>query len=162
VCLAFLAIFMVKISPQNNDYLVNTVKTIIYQKSFKSPWPTSPIPVTQRPDSTLNPEEKKQKIAMLYIDSVHNTYHKKQIIETKVGPEVITDAGKILIPKPDLNAPVYQNLSTTPPEQRQLAEFIDKHKSELPISGIPRHFTAVPGKVTGLLQSLSFFRTPSG
>ena len=157
VCIVFLVVFMGKISPQNNDYLINTIKTIVYQRSIKSPWPQNPIPVTQRPDSTLNPEEKKQKIAMLYIDSIHDTY-KKPVIKTAVGIVLITDAGKIELPKPDLNAPVYQNLGTTPPEQKQLADFIKTHKADLPVSGKPHRFTAVPGKVTSLLQTFNFFK----
>src|ERR1700744_623165 len=39
VCIVFLVVFMGKISPQNNDYLINTIKTIVYQRSIKSPWP---------------------------------------------------------------------------------------------------------------------------
>jgi len=159
ICMAFLVVFMAKVSPQNDDYFINTFKIIIYQKSYKSPWPTSPIPVTQRPDSTLNPEEKKEKIATLYIDGIHNSYHKIVPIKTAAGPVVVTNTGKILIPKPDLNAPVYQNVPTTPPDQKQLADFAVAHKSELPLSGKPKIFTPVPGKLTGFLQTIIFLKT---
>lgn len=158
VCLMFLVVFMAKISPQNNDYIVNTFKIIIYQKDYKSPWPTNPVPVTQRPDSTLNPEEKKQKIAMLYLDSIRNINHKKETLKTAAEPILITNAGKILIPKPDLNAPIYQNRTITPPEQKQLADFVAAHKAELPISGRQKNFTPVPGKVTGILQTFNFIK----
>jgi hypothetical protein len=158
VCLMFLIVFMAKISPQNDDYFINTFKIFIYQKPFKSPWPTNPVPLTQRPDSSLTPEEKKQKAAMLYIDSVHNSYNKKPVIKTSVGPVVVTDAGKIVLPKPNLDAPVYQNVPTTPPEQKQLADFVATHKGKLVISAKPRHFTAIPGKVTAMLQTVNFFK----
>lgn len=162
ICLVFLVVFMAKISPQNNDYFVNTFKIIIYQKDYKSPWPTNPIPVTQRPDSTLNPEEKKQKIAMLYLDSIHSINHKKETLKTVAEPELITNTGKILIPKPNLNAPIYQNRAITPPEQMQLADFVAVHKAELPMSGHPKNFTSVPGKVTGILQTYNFFKDHPG
>lgn len=158
ICLIFLVVFMGKISPQNNDYLVNTFKIVLYQKDFKSPWPTNPVLVTLRPDSTLNPEEKKQKIAMLYLDSIHKIVHKNDIVKARVNPLFIMVSGKIQLPKPDINSAPYQNLGTTPPEQRQLAEFVNTHRADLPISGQPARFIAIPGKVTGLLQTFNFYR----
>ncbi|MGZ3756972.1 MAG: hypothetical protein ACXVAY_07705 [Mucilaginibacter sp.] len=158
VCCMFLVVFMAKISPQNNDYLVNTLKIIIYQKDYKSPWPTNPIPLTQRPDSTLTPYEKKQKLAMLYLDSVNSIHAPKAKAIAVVVPVLKTDAGKIVLPKPNLDAPIYQNLATTPPEQVQLADFVRIHKSVLPISGHPKVFTAMPGKVTAMVQTINFLK----
>ena len=164
VCCMFLVVFMAKISPQNNDYLVNTLKIIIYQKDYKSPWPTNPIPLTQRADSTLTPYEKKQKLAMLYLDSINGSHAPKTkpaiVAKAQViaAPILKTDAGKIVLPKPNLNAPIYQNLATTPPEQVQLADFVRSHKSILPISGHPKVFTAMPGKVTTMVQTINFLK----
>jgi hypothetical protein len=158
VCCMFLVVFMAKISPQNNDYLVNTLKIIIYQKDYKSPWSTNPIPLTQRADSTLTPYEKKQKLAMLYLDSINTSHAPKTKQAIIVTPVLKTDAGKIILPKPNLDAPIYQNLATTPPEQAQLADFVRSHKSILPISGHPRVFTAMPGKVTAMVQTINFLK----
>ncbi|MDB4925819.1 hypothetical protein [Mucilaginibacter sp.] len=158
VCLVFLVVFMAKISPQNNDYVINTVKTFFYKKSIISPWPgNNKIPVNLRPDSTLSPEEKRQKIAILYLDSIEKA-HKAPIAHLILPPNVpATATGRILLPKPDVNLPVYQWLKTTPPEQKQLVDFVNVHQKELPISGHP-HWTSVPGKITGLLQTVNFFK----
>ncbi|WP_299499477.1 hypothetical protein, partial [Mucilaginibacter sp.] len=158
VCLVFLVVFMAKISPQNNDYVINTVKTFFYKKNIVSPWPSNnKVPVNLRPDSTLSPEEKRQKIAILYLDSIEKI-HKISTAHLILPPNVpITATGRILLPRPNVNLPVYQWLKTTPPEQKQLVDFVNMHQKELPVSGHP-HWTSVPGKVTGILQTVHFLK----
>ncbi|MDB5002614.1 MAG: hypothetical protein JWQ34_839 [Mucilaginibacter sp.] len=158
ICLMFLVIFMAKVSPQNNNYVVNTIKSIFYKKQIISPWPTdNHIPITQRADSTLNSEEKRVKFATLYLDSLA-ALPINQIKREPLPPNVLaTPTGKIVLPWPDLNGPSYQWLKTTPPEQQQLVDFVQAHKERLPISG-NSHWGTVPGKVTGLLQTVNFLK----
>jgi len=159
VCLMFVVVFMAKISPQNNDYFMNTVRMMVFKKKFVSPWPVPPVRLTLRADSTLTPEEHRLKTAMLYLDSLHSGYRTKQVAEVSDKKATVTDAGKILVPKVNLDAPEYQNLPTTPPEQRQLADFVVVHKDSLPIAGKPRHFIPTPGKVMGFKQTVNFLKT---
>jgi len=158
VCMMFLVIFMAKISPQNDDYLTNTVKIILYQHNYKTPWPADVVPVELRPDSTLSPEEKRQKLATLALDSIRKYNRARLALKSVVGPVLENKAGKIIIPKPNLNDSIYQNRDITPPEQRQLALFVNSHSAQLPISSKPKHFTPVPGKYTGALQTVIFLR----
>jgi hypothetical protein len=158
ICLAFLVVFMAKISPQNNNYLVDTLKIVLYQKNFKRPWPQNPVPIIQRPDSTLNFDERRQKMAALYIDSVHKASNRFSV--KKISSQLIsrTTTGRIIIPRPDLNSAPYQSLNATPPEQKQLLDFVNTHKAMLPLSSQPFHWSAMPGKVTGMLQTINFLK----
>jgi hypothetical protein len=158
VCACFLVLFMTKISPQNNNYMMNTIKTAFYGTEIISPWPQdNHIRITLRPDSTLNPEEKREKIATLYLDSIA-ALPINQIHRDKLPPGVLSTAtGKIVLPQPDVNSPSYQWLKTTPPEQKQLVDFIKTHQEVLPISRT--HKTSfIPGKVIGLMQTANFLK----
>lgn len=158
VCLGFLVIFMAKISPQNNDYALNTIKTAFYKKPVISPWLVdNTIRITLRPDSTLTPEEKKEKIATLYLDSLYKAHTPKIIANTLPAGVVTTPTGKIILPKPNLNLPGYQWLRSTPKEQTQLHDFVTAHERELPVSKT-HTWSPTPGKITGMKQTLNFFK----
>lgn len=159
ICLMLLVLFMGKISPQNNNYVLKTIKMVFYQKNIIDPIPINPVPLTMRPDSQLTFEEKREKTAMLYLDSLSAVAAQKD--QPKVGlPDTVlkTNTGHIYIPKPDINSAPYQSLNTTPPEQMQLVGFIDIHKAALPVSGHPFRFSGMPGKVSGLLQTVNYFK----
>jgi hypothetical protein len=159
ICVCFLVVFMAKISPQNNNYFMNTLKTAFYRKQIISPWPQyNNTPITQRPDSTLNPEEKREKIATLYLDSLAMLPINQIKREPLPAGAPALPEGKILLPKPNLNAPAYQWLKTTPPEQNQLVDFVKKHHADLPLSRSHK-LNLTPGKVIGLLQTANFFKT---
>jgi hypothetical protein len=157
LCLVFLIVFMAKISPQNNDYVVNTFENILHKQHSEAPQATAVLPITLRPDSTLNPEEKRVKFATLYIDSVNNL-NKKQAQKPLQAAIIKTDAGRVLVPQPDINSAPYQSLVTTPVGQAKLVEFVNTHKAALPISGQPYHWSARPGKITSILQTVDFFK----
>lgn len=162
VCLVFLVVFMAKVSPQNNSY----AKRVIYSfgPQHKVKWVTAPGPVlriTERPDSSLNPEEKRDKIAVLYLDSVSVANQK---IRLKSKPFYITNAvhltngGRANVPGDDINSAGFQSLTGTPPDERQLLEFIKLHRTELPVSGQSAQLPSLPGKVLGFLQTINFFK----
>ncbi|MDN3548011.1 hypothetical protein [Mucilaginibacter aquaedulcis] len=172
MCMMFLVVFMAKISPQNNNYAKEILTEIIHHNrdtykdsgadSISFPLVVAPqnLPITIRPDSVLNPEERKQKIATLYLDSIGRILdlirHKKAL---KLSKDVhFADGGRVAIQEPDINGYYYQSKKETPPEQIQLVKFINTHKSELPISGNDNYISAVPGKATGILQTLNVFK----
>jgi hypothetical protein len=159
ICGLLAVVFMTKVSPQNVDYVANTIRMVVFKKPFKSPWPVPPVKLTLRPDSMLNPEERRLKMAMLYLDSLRagSVAQKAPVVGNKKA--MVTETGKILMPKPNLDAPEYQNLPTTPPEQKQLADFVAAHRARLPISGLPNGFFPSPGKVMGLKQTVAFLKS---
>jgi hypothetical protein len=156
ICVCFLVVFMAKISPQNNEYVINTVKTAFQGKFIISPWPTHDnIPITQRPDSTLNPEEKREKIATLYLDSIAALPINQVNREPLPNGVPATPTGKILLPGPDLNGPSYQWIKSTPTDHLQLVAFVNQHRASLPISRV-HSVSPIPGKVTGFRQTINF------
>ena len=167
VCVVFLVVFMARISPQNNKYVTDTLTTWFQKNkdaasdsiSFPLAVTTATLPVNLRPDSTLNPEERKQKIAILYLDSVGrllDIIRKKK--ELKLDKNVyLAEGGRIAIQEPDINGYYYQSKTETPPEQIQLVNFIRIHKDSLPISGNNNYASPLPGKITGFLQTIHLF-----
>ena len=165
-CLILLVIFMAKISPQNNSYLKGG-KYLFHHQLIKAAPIVIPPPVvriTERPDSSLNPGEKREKIATLYIDSVYQTHEKTRLRNKPsylTNAVLVTDAGRIKVPKDDINSAPFQSLKNTPPEQYPLLNFIQTHHAALPISGHSVHLS-LPGKALGLLQTINFFKHHPG
>jgi hypothetical protein len=146
---------MAKISPQNNSYVTETFKNTFHLKVIhKSPPPVLNRPITLMPDSMLDPDQRKQKIAMRYLDSVYVTIHPK--IKQPVKAALTTESGRIFIPKPDINSKSYQHISDTTAYQKHLLAFINAHQASLPISSQDRYPSSMPGKVTGLFQTINF------
>ena len=71
VCLFMLITFFVKISPENNKYVAGAYQKLFNKKPLVKETGIARIPITQKPDSILTDEEKKQKIAQLYLDSIN-------------------------------------------------------------------------------------------
>jgi len=163
ICLAFIIVFMVKISPQNNDYVSETVNNIFHRANLPVTQPAlANLPITLRPDSLLNPEEKREKTAQLFIDSVNRAQSIKEIKPAKpviVAANIVkTGNGRIIVPKPDINLEPYQSLTSTPSEQLPLVSFIQQHKNELPVSGKPFKWSGTPGKLISTEQTFAFFK----
>ncbi|HEY0175827.1 MAG TPA: hypothetical protein VGC08_05575 [Pedobacter sp.] len=165
VCLVFLVVFMAKVSPQNNSYVLETFRYMLHRKKAVEKPQAAAVRITERPDSTLNADEKKDKTATLYLDSIHRVNALTGIRKNIPVPDrsvVVTDAGRINIPSADINSAAYQSLLSTPPEQRQLLGFIKSHQTVLPISGKSGQWTPMPGKIASMLQTVDFFRHHPG
>lgn len=164
VCLAFLVVFMAKISPQNNKYADETIKNIITRNPIKKSAHKSiiaEIPIGQRADSLLSPDEKKEKIATLYLASIGKlmALKKPKATDSPLPKTILReDAGRIYIPKPDINTDPYQSRTTIAPEQMPLVHFINIHKTDLPISGQDHYNPALPGKAIAALQTVNFLK----
>jgi len=167
LCIMCLVVFMAKISPQNNTYVVENLKRYLHMNApDKSSPPTRPrlfLPITLMPDSLLRPDEIRAKIAQRYVDSMYVVTHPELIKADgkahqpgKSMPS--TDYGRVLIPKPDINTQPYQHVIDTSDYQRHLLSFIDLHKNNLPMAGQDSFKLSLPGKITGWLQTINFFK----
>ncbi|MBV8388587.1 MAG: hypothetical protein JO080_02180 [Mucilaginibacter sp.] len=158
VCIMFLVVFMVKVSPQNYIYAHEVVKNTLHLNVIqKTGTPKPNVPITLMPDSVLDADQRKQKIAQRYIDS---TYLANHPLEKNITPSNTskTDAGRIIIPKPDINTRPYQHIADTNDYQKRLLAFIDMHKNNLPISSQSNFKPNLPGKVTSWQQTLHFLQ----
>lgn len=66
-CLIMLIVFLVKVSPQNNKYIKNLYQRLSKDIPKEIPVYLNTTSITEMPDSLLNADEKKQKIAQLYL-----------------------------------------------------------------------------------------------
>lgn len=166
VCIMFLVIFMAKISPQNNTYVVENFKRDFHLSKQNKPAPPAKprlyLPITQMPDSLLTTDEKGWKTAQRAIDSMYVLAHPELInaagkAQAPVKPRPVTENGRILIPHPNINTHPYQHVIDTSAYQKQLLSFIAANRSALPIAGKDVFKFTLPGKITGWLQTLHFF-----
>ncbi|MDB5287698.1 MAG: hypothetical protein JWR05_2647 [Mucilaginibacter sp.] len=160
ICFMMLVVFMVKISPQNNQYVAETI-TNIFQKYPKHHIKTQvkEIPITERPDTVLTPDQRKEKIATLYLDNLSYTqYLKENGGKPKQVDESIlrTDEGRIFIPVANIHSAPYQSIKVPLAAQHPLIMFIDDNKSLLPFSAKSIPVPTLPGKAIGLLQTGKF------
>lgn len=175
VCIIFLVVFMVKVSPQNYIYAHEAVKNTLHPNETHKLTPPKPnIPITLMPDSLLNADQRKQKIAQHYVDSSFVAHHQPvvalkpvvqrvSIVNNIVQPAQVvqpapvkTQSGRIILPQPDINTRPYQHIADTNNYQKSLLSFISTHKSKLPISSQDNYKPGLPGKATSWLQTLHF------
>jgi hypothetical protein len=155
ICFLFLVIFLAKISPQNNDYVANNLSAIFKKPLQNQIQYANILSIRERPDSTLNADERKEKIATLYLDSLYRLreeYQQKIIAKDKFFSE------KIEIPTADINTLPYQHKSVETPVQKKMTEFIRLRSSELPISSDTSYGSKLPGKIIALQQTVNFFK----
>ncbi|MBS1502834.1 MAG: hypothetical protein JST32_12280, partial [Bacteroidetes bacterium] len=157
-CMMFVIVFMVKVSPQNYMYAHEVIRNNFFPQPIHTVTPAAGLPyITLRPDNSLTPDERKQKHAIQYLDSVYVAKHPEVLKKTQVNAPLQTPAGRIYMPAPNINTIPYQHIAETTAYQRQLLGFIDEHRSQLPLSGTDKE-THKPGKEIGLLQTVDFFR----
>jgi hypothetical protein len=159
VCLMFLVIFMVKISPENNDYADG-----IFEKTFgiqTAAHKAYLAHATPRAYVVVTPKEVKRKFAKHYQDSISDVLNNKKRI--KIAPETAlthipkTNEGRIYFIKEDITAFDHQWSKKSSPEQKLLMSFIQTHESNLPISRQNNFRTNLPGKAIGLIQTATYF-----
>ncbi len=153
ICLFVLVIFVAKISPQNNQYVANTLKNFFNEPSKNLA--VNAIAIEDRADSTLTPEEKKQKIATLYLDSISAINRKKLTFLSNITEK---PERKIAIPTDDINGPEFQHKSFTTPVEENMYQFINAHSGHLPMSSDTAYHTKLPGKIIAWKQSYNYLK----
>lgn len=159
VCMLMLVVFLVKISPQNNRYI-----TTAYQKLFNIHKPdkienTPAIPIVERPDSALNDEERKQKFAQLYLDSINVAMAKKNTPKPLMAGISNDDpVARPLIPGDSIHTPRFQHKNDTSNVEEKLFQFIKNNTGELVITSGRSAKTILPGKLRAMEQTVHFFR----
>jgi hypothetical protein len=154
VCLLLLVIFLSKVSPQNNSYVSNYLGNIL-NPGEKKPAVENPLPIRFRPDSTLTPEERNEKVATLYLDSLYRLRNEK---ENKANVHPVAFIQKIEIPTADINSAPYQHKSIVTPVEDKMKQFIQLHSKELKLSTNENYHPKLPGKIIAYKQTFDFFK----
>jgi len=152
-CIALLVVFLAKISPQNNTYI-----TAALEKFFSAP--AAPLvskqgSVKDKPDSILDAEEKKQKIAITYLDSMHAAMKATPKTNTPVVIAAAPIKEKPLIPQPNIHTPPFQHKDDTTVFKKQLLQFIQT--DTVNVAAVTQ--SNLPGKAIALSQTIHFLQS---
>ena len=154
VCLLLLVIFLAKISPQNNSYVSTYLGNIINSEDKKSTVENI-LPIGLRSDSTFTAEERNERIATLYLDSLYRLHNEK---ENNVIVHPVALIPKIEIPTADINSAPYQHKSIVTPVEDKMKQFIQLHSNELTLSTNENYHPKLPGKIIAYKQTFDFFK----
>ena len=153
ICVLMGVIFMTKISPQNNKYMVSVYENIFNKTPLNDEATINHLPIRESPDSTLTTEERKQKLATLYLDSLYRLQNKKQKMPGKAKIwEVIS------IPTPNIHTPPFQRKSIISPYEENMLRFVNTHHGDLPMSSDSNYQSIYPGKIIAWWQTLDYLQ----
>ncbi len=160
VCLVMLVTFFVKVSPQNNNYVTNAYQQLFNIKREDKKSITSNIRITQMPDSILTDEQKKQKIAQIYMDSINISVFEKNEERSNAAITPVATAGfkeKPVIPADSIHTPAFQHKNDTNATEKTLLQFVAKNNTAVPISAGLTTRSSLPGKLVAMQQTTRFF-----
>jgi hypothetical protein len=146
-CIVMLVIFMGKVSPQNNDYLVGALEKFTGRDDKKI------SVVAGRPDTfrIAGAEEERRALAKHYIDSIAKLAHDQKAnitVEKKIRP-VETLSVKPTLPKANIHSEGYQFKDDTNTARKELLDLTKTDGHQYPGKR--------PGKLIALDQTLNFF-----
>jgi len=117
---ALLVVFMTQVSPQNNRYASEAMEKF-WGGGVKHSRPVKLIPVEERPDSVLTVEERKYKLAKLWLDSMKKVRSQTLAIKETVKPE---------IPKANIHTPPYQHRQDSSETRMTAIVYLEELKKE--------------------------------
>ena len=162
ICWMMMAVFLVKISPQNNQYILETWQRITGNTRISKPVITHVIPITEKPDSILNASERKQKIAQLYIDSITKAEFNSVVVPTalvKLPDTVLTNTGKPEIPHASIHTAPFQHKWDTTQLQKKLLRFADSERNSMTALPVMPKQKNLPGKLIAMEQTILYLRS---
>jgi len=148
-------VFLVKVSPQNGEYVTDFYKRVFNIDSKQRVSPENILLLKQKPDELLNDKEQKQKTAMLYLDSVYNAGLLKN--KNTQAADLLA-YNKPVIPRPDIDAIQYQRKSVTSQLQKKLIAFAEKNyvSFDTNLQAAKKH--KLPGKLMAVHQTIQFLK----
>lgn len=151
VSISLLVLFMAKISPQNNDYAIRTAQNIFHQ-----PIPVVlnriDTPVEQKPDSVLSIDQKKYKLAKLYLDST-----KQVLLQQYAGNEKRIQP-RPTIPIANIHTAPYQHKQDSSEARLQVIALSIKLGRDTAVATKQIAKQKVPGKILAMEESVQYFQ----
>lgn len=161
VCVFMLVIFFAKLSPQNDNYINETFNKYILKKERKTTTPVKTVSIREQPDSLLDDEGKKEKIATLYLDSVEREIIKKETAVTGKGiPFIAEIKERPEIPGDSIHTASFQWKRDTTGIQREIISYVDQRGSAAAVNS--RYTTGLPGKLVAFKESFDFLKKHPG
>lgn len=153
-CLMMTLTFMAKVSPQNMYYVDKLYQKIVFNRNISfDPVAVKQPRITDIPDNQLNPEQRKQKIAQLYLDS----------LGLKIGERAGLSKAQIqavpltyVLPADSIHTAKFQSRSDTDVRQKRLQAFMYEHHLQSSV-GEKNIGQIIPGKLLAARQTMDFF-----
>ena len=161
VCLLMGVTFLTQVSPQNNKYIKNVYEQIFRDIPREKPVYLNTLRITEKPDSILNEDQKKQKTAQLYLDSLSregDKSFKPSIVSGTLTPAPVKFIEKPVIPKDSIHTGKFQRRNDTTLIEKKLLTFIDKEHEALTISADKNRPVHIPGKIVAMQQTFNYFK----
>ncbi len=146
LCLGLIALFLVRVSPQNNEYVISAAKKMFTREAGID----NLKPVINTTD-TPTLEVRRIRFAIKYLDSVRESW-----ASNKLKGASINSWMKPVIPGPDINGKEYQSAMDTTPFQRKMINFASTHYTDTTDYFKKMRTTRVPGKVIAMQETLQF------
>ncbi len=152
ICTVLLIIFFAKVSPQNKNYVTDTLNTSLLRKKEIIVIPQKIIPIRERPDSLLTADTRKEKIAILFLDSLARENIKQHAMIAGAILSARNYSPNIIVPKDSINSASFQWKRDTTVFQHQLLSYMQNQPGHL----LNRYDMHTAGKVLGLQESIHF------
>ncbi len=158
ICIFMLVVFLSKFSPQNDTYINETFKNFVFKDKDPVKVPARVIPIRERPDSLLDEESKKEKIAVLFLDSLERERQEKKPFaeNNSTQPVTIKPGERPVIPGDSIHTATFQSSSDTTIFQRRLIAYMNEHAQHPVLSD--KEVETLPGKLIAFKQSVRFFK----
>lgn len=150
-----LIVFLAKFSPQNDNYVEELFKRYVLKNPVDRKETQKLIPIRERPDSLLDNNSKKEKLAVLYLDSLER--ERQAADKNEVILATITPPERPVIPGDSIHTPTFQSKKDTTAFQHQLFAFAAIHKIS------PQNFAkGEPGKLIAFNELFNFMKHETG
>jgi hypothetical protein len=142
ICLIFMIIFWVKISPQNNQYIATAYSKITGHPAVQAS--VTSANMGNIPASLQSIDDQKKQYAQHYLDSLHassSIQQHRNLMETTVSANQ-----RPVIPTPSIHTAPFQHRNDTSKTKATLISFVQAHIAQLPFSRKTSSKPALPGK----------------
>jgi len=155
VCFAMLVIFISKVSPQNSQYMTEVYEKAVHKQKERTK-PTQPINLRETANEFLTAEQRKDKTALLYLDSMNVVIaEKRKALQAKTGDfSFASFKEKPVIPEPSIHSAPFQNRDDTNSVRRELLDFMATQRNAVEKTA---YHSSLPGKAQSFLQTANYF-----
>lgn len=158
-CLFMLVIFLAKFSPQNDRYINETFRKFFPHNDEPVVKQLKPVRITDRPDSLLNKDERREKTAQLYMDSLDRVLilQKEKLLQIGRDTSTGTISERPFIETPSIHSAPFQRRNDTTEFQQQLLAFSYANNND-PFESVHKYDKRMPGKLIAFLQLGNFLK----
>lgn len=160
VCGALLAVFVIKVSPQNNQYVVNVLEKAFRLNKKEKANPANETDVRNLPDAALTLEQRKEKTALVYLDSLRKVIAERLAKRATVTPGFATNylwAEKLTIPEPSIHSAPFQSRNDTSAYRLELLRLMASNP-KFHTQDLQYEQSSLPGKLLAALQTGAYLR----